>query len=478
MTDRSAGESAGERIARAMLELRTDDLPAAVLLAGIERILDTVGVAVAAIGDPAADSVAAAALATDNGGDVPVWGRGTSASARTAALVNGTAAHALDFDDSLFSSIMHAGAVVVPTALAVAAQHPVSGHDLLAAIACGYQVADLLGRQTPGVFQAHGFQPSAVLGVFAGVVTAARLRGLDTTTALHAIGLAGSMSSGLMEFLDAGGHGKPLQVGWAAQSALFAVDLALAGAEGPATVLEGRYGIFRSFARSELPADLDVWSDHAILRVATKPYPVCHGIHDPADLWRDTIAELRARGIDPVSDVAELTCVVSAFTVRLTLDPIEVKRRPATPHQARFSLPYCLARIALDGTLGNDAFTPEAIRDPYAARFADHVTYEVDEDGVLPGTTRTRLRLRTADGTVVERELHRNRDARTGLFGPDDLRAKFTRNLVGRTGPAAAERGLAAAAALYDSDDTAPILAWLASDAAGPGVDAHRSVSS
>lgn len=460
-------ETVAARLVRAMLERPTDSFAAEVLRAGTDRILDTVGVAIAGVGDPAADAVARAALATERGGSVPVWGRGMRAGARTAVLVNGASAHALDFDDSLFGSIMHAGAVVVPTALAVAAEHPVSGHDLLAAVACGYQVADLLGRQAPGEFQAHGFQPSAVLGVFAGAVTAARLRGIGPDTTLHAVGLAGSLASGLMEFLESGGDGKPLQVGWAAQSALFALDLALAGATGPPTVLEGRYGIFRSFAGSPLPTDLDPWEDHAILNVATKPYPVCHGIHDPADLWREMAAELRGQGIDPVDDVEELTCVVSGFTARLTLEPIEAKRRPRTSHQARFSLPYCLARIALDGDLDVAGLAPDAVRDPRAARFADRVTYDVNEAGVAPETKRTRLRLRTTGGAVVERELQRSRTSRSDLFGPEDLRSKFVGNVAPRTENGTAERGLAAAEALYGSNSATPFLDWLATGAAG-----------
>lgn len=270
-----------------------------------------------------------------------------------------------------------------------------------------------------------------------------------------------------MEFLESGGDGKPLQVGWAAQSALFVLDLALAGATGPPTVLEGRYGIFRSFAGSPLPTDLDPWEDHAILNVATKPYPVCHGIHDPADLWREMAAELRGQGIDPVDDVEELTCVVSGFTARLTLEPIEAKRRPRTSHQARFSLPYCLARIALDGDLDVAGLAPDAVRDPRAARFADRVTYEVNEAGVAPETTRTRLRLRTTGGAVVEGELQRSLTSRSDLFGPEDLRSKFVGNVAPRTENGTAERGLAAAEALYGSNSATPFLDWLATGAAG-----------
>jgi 2-methylcitrate dehydratase PrpD len=452
-----------ERVVGSVLDKPGPELPDEVLRAAVDRILDTVGVGIAGSQTPAAEAVTRAALADSGRHGVPVWGRGIRAPARIAVLINGAAAHALDFDDSLFGSIMHAGALVVPVALAVAEEVGATGHDLLAAVACGYQLADVLGRQAPGTFQAGGFQPSSVLGVFAGVVVAARLRGLDTGTALDAAGLAGSMAGGLMEFIDGGGDGKPLQLGWAAQSALYAVDLATAGARGPRTVLEGRYGIFRSFARTSLPDDIDVWSDHAILRVATKPYPVCHGIHDPADLWQETSRELRDRGLDPISDVTRVTCLVSEFTARLTLDPLAVKRRPSSPHQARFSLPYCLARIAIDDHLGTRSFDPGSLHDPIAAGFMDKVHFEVTHPGAPARVARTGLRVHLGSGEVVERFLERRRDAREELCGADDLRRKFLENVADHTVPGAAERAVDAAAAMYAENDASDFLDWLGS---------------
>jgi 2-methylcitrate dehydratase PrpD len=450
-----------ERVVGAVLDKPAAALPDEVLRAAVDRILDTVGVGIAGSSTPAAEAVARAAMAEAGRNGVPVWGRGIRAPVRTAVLINGAASHALDFDDSLFSSIMHAGAVVVPVALAVAEQVGATGHDLLAAVVSGYQLADVLGRQAPGRFQARGFQPSSVLGVFAGAVVAARLRGLDTGTALDAVGLAGSVAGGLMEFIDSGGDGKPLQVGWAAQSGVYAVDLAVAGARGPRTVLEGRYGVFRSFVGEDLPDDIDVWSDLAILRVATKPYPVCHGIHDPVDLWHEITRELRGRGVDPVSGVTRITCLVSEFTARLTLDPLTVKRRPSSAHQARFSLPYCLARIAIDDHLGMRSFESDALQDPIVAAFMDKVDFEVAVPGVSTRVARTGLRVHTAGGEVVERFLERSRDGRQDVHGSDDLRRKFLDNVRDHTLPDAPEQALVAAAAMHAENDASTFLDWL-----------------
>jgi 2-methylcitrate dehydratase PrpD len=446
------------RLVTAVLDKQAADLPHAVRHAAVDRVLDTVGVGLAGARTPVADAVARVALADAGERGVPVWGRGVRAPVRAAVLVNGTAAHALDFDDSLFGTIMHAGAVVVPVALAVGEEVGATGHDLLAAIACGYQVADVLGGLAPARFQPRGFQPSAILGVFAGVLVAARLRGLDADTTVDALGLAGSMAAGLMEFLAAGGDTKPLQLGRAAESSLCAVDLAAAGARGPATVLDGRYGVFTSFVDTQVPAEVPVWADYAILRVATKPYPVCHGIHDPADLWLAVTRELRDRGLDPVTDIERVTCLVSEFTARLTLDPLPARRRPDDAHHARFSMPYCLARIAIDGTLGPRAFDRDALEDTAAEAFMDKVDYEVTHPGAPTGLARTGLRVRLRGGEVLERFLERRRDARQDHFGPAELRAKFRQNAAGH---GRVDAALAAATAIHEDDDTSAFLAWL-----------------
>ncbi|MEU6642596.1 MmgE/PrpD family protein [Saccharomonospora sp. NPDC046836] len=451
-------ETLSERLVRAFLTKPAAQLPDTVLRAAVDRVVDTVGVGLAGARTPAAEAVARAALADAGRSGVPVWGHGVRTPARTAVLVNGTAAHALDFDDSIFGTIMHIGALVVPVALAVGEEVGATGHELLAAVACGYQVADVLGGLAPAQFQPRGFQPSAVLGVFAGVMVAARLRGLDAETTVDAFGLAGSMASGLMEFVVSGGDTKPLQLGWAAQSSLYAVDLAIAGARGPRTVLDGRFGIFQSFVDKTVPPDVTMWADHAILRVATKPYPVCHGIHDPADLWLDVAQEIRDRGLDPVSDVEHLTCLVSEFTARLTLDPLPVKRRPLSAHHARFSMPYCLARIAIDGELGLRSFRTGLLEDPAAAAFMDKIDYEVVQPGAHTDLARVGLRVRLAGGEVLERFLERARDARQDLFGPAELRDKFRQTTGGHGEPDAA---LAAATAIHEENDASAFFAWL-----------------
>ena len=362
--------------------MRTEEIPDEAMQAAVYRIIDTVGVGLGGGLTPAGKAARQVALAAPRGGaEAVLWGSGQRVRPEAAVLANATAAHALDYDDSSHEAIMHTGSLVVPMALAIGEETGASGTEVLSAIVRGYQLADYLGQLAYKRFQPHGFQATAVLGIFAAALAGGYLRGLSSRTLLDAFGLCGSLASGVMEFIKSGGDTKPLQVGFATRSALLAIDLASAGATGPATVLEGQYGIYRSYARTEISPDVltakPFWADFAISRAATKFYPVCQAIHAPADAWKDIISQMRRDGLDPVTDVDTITCTLGPFGARFVMEPADRKYEPDTAHQARFSLPYCLARIALDGDLDMDSFSAEALRDPRAASFARRVSHKL-----------------------------------------------------------------------------------------------------
>ena len=242
MTDGSPLASA---LAAEVAAVDAADLPAAVSEAAVLRTLDTIAVAAAGVRTPPACATRSLALASATKG-VPVWGSGRRSPGELAVLANATAAHALDYDDANYEAIMHAGALVVPVALAVGEEVAASGPAALAAIVAGYQVGCYLGRQAFRRFQPRGFHSTSVLGIFAGVAAAGVLRKVPEPTLVDAFGICGSMSSGLMEFLVSGGDTKPLQVGWAARSALAALAPAEAGASGPGPGPAGADGEVRT----------------------------------------------------------------------------------------------------------------------------------------------------------------------------------------------------------------------------------------
>lgn len=460
-----AAATLAERLAREVLERHRAGLPEDVLRQTVVRVVDTIGVALAGFGVPPGQ--AAADLATAEGagtllGGATIWGDGRAARAADAAFANSVAAHSLDYDDSNADTVTHTGSVAVPVGLAVGEEKGAGARELLAAIACGYQVADFIERLAHHEFQPNGFQSAAVAGLFGGVAVAALLEGASEDELADAFGIAASMAGGLMEFLIVGGDTKPIQVGWAAHGAIVSARLARRGLHGPRTALEGRYGLYNSYLKKQLSEgavrDEPLWDRYAVMRTSTKPYPTCLGIHAAADAFGEIAAELRTEGADPFRAIDEVHCVVPDFTARLVLDPISAKRRPQTSHEARFSLPYCLARIALDGCLNLASFEDEKLFDAKAQAFMDRVTYSL-----FDGTVR-RAVVQVSGASVGSRE--RSAAPRTGepheWTTEAELRAKFLD--AGRA--CRNEEDLAqlyvAASGLYETDDSATLLDLLA----------------
>lgn len=451
-------------LAKAVLERQTDEVPSVVLAEAVDRVADTVGVALGGLATPAGAAaqrtVLGAAERTGASRGAVVWGAGRCAPVEMAALANGIAAHALDYDDSDMEAIMHTGAIVVPTALAVGEEVGASGNDVLAAIVAGYEVAHLLGRLSRGRLHPRGFQPTAVLGIFAAAAVVGRLRRFSVDTLVNSFGICSGMGSGLMEFVRTGGDTKPIQVGWASHAAIVASSLAAAGASGPAGGLDGEFGVFQT--HGELRPDLDgfaggdFWRDPVVTRIETKFYPVCHAIHGFADSWKAVRKDLAESGLEPLREVREVHCAVTPVAAQVVLEPLEGKYRPSTAHQARFSLPYCLGEIALHGSLDMKSFRRDHLDDEQAHEFARKVTFEVLEPtGERRG--QPTLRVVLSDGRTMSMDVHPSQRPR-GTRESAKVREKL-HDVAADFGPVEALNALYDAVEdLYESNTTTPLL--------------------
>src|SRR5438876_10647617 len=196
------------------------------------------------------DYVKAALAGWDDEGVCTAIGHARPMSAAGAAFVNGTAAHGEDFDDTFEGGPVHAGAVVVPAVLAVAEREGLSGRDSLLGIAVGVEVMCRASLVAPKLIHKAGFHPTAVLGAMGAVAAAATALRFSKHQFVSALGIAGSMASGIIEYLAEGAWTKRMHPGWAAQSGIRAADLARAGFVGPRAVFEGTHGLFHGFART------------------------------------------------------------------------------------------------------------------------------------------------------------------------------------------------------------------------------------
>ncbi len=364
------------------------------------RLLDTIAVAQAALPSPLATAVRTAADALGQGDQATLIGGGRSTAA-LAALVNGTLAHALDFDDTHAASVMHPSAPAVATALAMAEATDATGARLLDGIAAGIEIAVRLGLVAPGAFHAAGQHPTGTLGTIAAAMVAAWFLDLPPDRIAAAAGIAGSQASGILEAYADGTWSKTLHPGWAAHAGIAAAHLAAAGFTGPATVLEGRYGLFRAHLPAGTPLDLSVLTEglgqrwHA-LDTAAKLYPNAHAIH----AFIEGALALRV----PPDQVAAIELEVPAAFAGQIAEPRAAKLTPRTPTHARASLFYAVAAALIDGDVAMRHYEQGAIARPDLLALAARMTHVVVHP---PGPIRFQgaLTLRTADGRTLRHEI-------------------------------------------------------------------------
>ena len=428
MTMQSNHPSIAQSLARSIVDLDAQRLPPAVRETCERLLIDVAGLCVVARGT---NYVKAALAAWPEPGAATAIGHGRPLCAAGAAFVNGTAAHGEDFDDTFEGGPVHAGAVVVPAVLAAAEQEKLAGPAALLGIAVGVETICRLSLVVPKAVHKAGFHPTAVFGAMAAAAGVGAALQLAEKQLTHALGIAGSMASGIIEYLADGSWTKRMHPGWAAQSGLRAALLARAGFTGPATVFEGTHGLFNAFAHTRegnRGALLDGFGERWLTQtLAFKPYP-CGTMVQP---YIDCARRLAQRSI-AAEAIAEIECEVGEGTVHRLWEPLAAKQAPPNGYAAKFSTPYCVAAAFLHGNLGLDAFTDAAVADPAVQALAAKIRYRIDPANPYPNAYTGHIRATLADGrTLEERQPHLRGGAQAPLSRAE-LEEKFALNA--RTG--------------------------------------------
>ena len=252
-------------------------------------MLDATGIAYASGRYDFAHKAMTAIAGLGGEGSVPVIGLPARLPPRDAALINGILVHGLDFDDTHSGGVIHATASLWPTVLATAYMRGASGADLLTAYVAGMEAATRLAAVGSGPFHQLGFHPTGLIGVFGCTLAAGTLMGLSPQALVMGQGIALSMASGSLEFLEDGAWTKRMHPGWAAQSGITAAALARQGFVGPSRAYEGRFGLFNAYIQAGIEPERwgrataglgEVWETMA---VAVKPLPACHFTHACSD---------------------------------------------------------------------------------------------------------------------------------------------------------------------------------------------------
>jgi 2-methylcitrate dehydratase PrpD len=372
-------------------------IPEAARAVAGNALLDVAGLCIAARDT---DYIRAALAAWDAAGPCTALGHARDLDAAGAALINGTAAHGEDFDDSFEGTPVHASAVVLPAVLAAAERHGRAGGDVLRGYVVGTELMCRLALVAPTAIHRAGFHPTAVIGALgaaAGVGAALRLAPDQLTSAL---GIAGSMASGIIEYLAEGTWTKRLHAGWSAQAGLRAALLGREGFLGPRTVLEGEHGFFHAFGVPEIAPDFRFVTDGLgenwqMASIAFKPYACGTMLHP----FIDCAIRLAREGVR-AADVREVVCRVGEGTVHRLWEPLAEKRKPTTSYSAKFSGPFAIALGLVEQAAGLEQFTEAKVRDPELLTLAARVRYEIDPENEYPRNYTGDVRVELADGST------------------------------------------------------------------------------
>ncbi|GAA0467701.1 MmgE/PrpD family protein [Actinoplanes campanulatus] len=443
-------------LARWVAGLDVTTLPDPVVEAAREHLIDAVGCAVAGIGRGAAEPALTVARGLGGPPEARLFS-GERIGAVAAAFGNAVAVHALDFDDTHAGGLVHASAVTVPVALAVGEQTGARGSEMITALVAGLEAVCRLGASAPHGFHARGLHATSMCGVVGAAVTAGKLIGLDETRLAHAIGIAASGASGLLEFLHSPASTKQLHPGTAAANGILAARLAAAGATGPAGALDGEYGLFRTMTTRDPDRDVllgglggtarrratgtgtaGVESAHPtaerweMTRIGIKPYPACQLTHASID------AAGEFTGSTP-----------SALTVTLHPDAVPIvggpeKRRPRSAYEARFSVYWCVAAMVVDGWVDLDTF--EDLGRPEILDLAARITVRTgaagvvaaDAPGIVEGDGRTARVERPTGGGVRTKAATNLGPGAEAVFAAADALTTATAGGQEAGGPAAA----------------------------------------
>jgi len=423
--------SASDEIAEFLLEVSSRSLSQEVLGQAKLLFLDTVGIALASSTMDFGRIAIRGAQRLGGRPESSLIGAKGRVSASAAALANGTLSHGLDYDDTREEAIVHTGCVAVPTALAVGEAVGASGAETLTAAILGVEVMCALGLVAPGSFHARSFHPTALCAPFAAAAVAGKLYGLSKEQMVHALGIAGSQSSGIIEYLSDGSWTKRLHPGWGAHAGVIAALLAREGFTGPRTVYEGRSGFFAAFAGKEafdprrLKAVVErLGTSWEIRNLTFKLYP-CGSISHP---YMDCALRIREQHRPRPEEIVEVCCRTSEGPVPRLWEPLAEKQRPPNGYAAKFSLPYSIATSLVRGRARLSDFSEEAVRDPQVLNVAARVRYEIDPTSDYPRHFQGHVRVTLTSGRVLEERQDHPRGGPDAPLALEELLEKFREN--------------------------------------------------
>ena len=400
---------------------RYQDIPPDVVDRAKQCITDTIAAVIFGYDLPWSRMVVAFAAKNGAGGNSRILGLGAPrVHAPAAALANGALAHAFEMDNLTWPSTgVHPGATLLTSGLAVAQERGLGGRELLTAVVAGAEVMIRIGRATKHSNEGRGFHAPGTTGPFGAAVACGRLMRLDAERMRNALGIAGSLACGLLEFARSGTGAmvKRLHLGRAAESGVLAASLAGESFTGPASVLEGEFGFLRVFCGSEFdPHELTngLGDSYATRSIMLKRFPC----HVTAHTSVQAILDLRAEHSYAAADVASVHIAGNDKMARVNNIP-----SPADIMMAQYSIPFCVALAHVRDPRDPRSFDEGALREPHIRSLAERVTITIAKDRPSPLAAEVTVALK--DGRVLSRCVAAFKGTPEQPLDQGELREKF-----------------------------------------------------
>jgi 2-methylcitrate dehydratase PrpD len=433
----------------------TERLPLEVVHAARRGLVDWCAAALLGSSDSGSVRLRQVVASLDDRGPATVAGSSLRTSAPFAALANGFASHALDFDDVFNPPVttIHIGSCVWPALLAVAEVEPISGSDLVAGYVAGFEVGARVASAAGVTHFESGWQVTGTAGVLAATAAACRVRGLDGVRTTHALGMAAAQASGIREIY--GSDTKALQPARAAMSGVLNSLMARNEMTSRDTALEGRQGLLEIISRDPQPTELvrELGTTWYVLANGHKLYPNASLIHPSIDV---ALAVTEDESFDPAL-VESVEVRMLPFAASVTSDP-----SPDSSARARFSVEHSVAEAMRRGRLNLQSFSPEALADPETAALRGRVTVVPDPDVGKRGATITVM---LSDGVVLHRAITANRGTPERPLSDEDIADKLRSVADGLLTDQATEELLKLGWSLDAIEDAARVPALLATEA-------------
>jgi 2-methylcitrate dehydratase PrpD len=404
---------------------RYEDFPRDVVERAKQCIADTIAAVIFGYDLPWSRIVVAFAEKNGAGGKSRILGLGGGrVHAPAAALANGALAHAFEMDNLTWPNTgVHPGAALLVPGLAVAQERGIArgngGRELIAAVITGAEVAIRIGRATHHSNEGRGFHAPGTTGPFGAAIACGKLMGFDAERMRNALGIAGSLSSGLLEFARSGTGAmvKRLHLGRAAESGVLAASLAGEGFTGPVSVLEGEFGFLRVFCGSDFDAaelTRGLGDEYATRVITLKRFPC----HITAHTSVQAVLDLRAEHGYSAGDVASIHIAGNDKMAR-----VNNIRSPTDVMMAQYSIPFCVALAHVRDPRDPRSFDETALRDPQIRSLCERVTITIGKDRPTPLAAAVAVTLK--DGRVLERSVVDFKGTPQQPLDQDEMREKF-----------------------------------------------------